>query len=118
MPLIMTVEYVLWRRRSRAVGRASLFPLAPRMIIGLTSQRLMIWAARRRWRLGKLLGYVSRERIIQATAPTGGSGWRTVQIYLANEPAVPIKVPAVMADPLASTLSGQEGENADTREPA
>jgi hypothetical protein len=31
---------------------------------------------------------------------------------------VPIKVPALMADPLASTLSGQEGENADTREPA
>jgi hypothetical protein len=114
MPLIMAVEYLQWRHRSRATGRASLFPLAPRMIIALTSQRLVIWAARRRWRLGNFLGDVSRERIVQATAPTAGSGWRTVQIYLANEPTVLIKVPAVIADRLASTLSGREGGNAES----
>jgi hypothetical protein len=110
IPLIMAVEYLQWRHRNRATGRTSLFPLAPRMIIALTNQRLVIWTARRRWRLGNLLGDVSRERIIQATAPTTGSGWRTVRIYLANEPTVPIKVPSVIADRLASTLSGRQVE--------
>lgn len=107
MPLIMLAERVAWLRRSRTAARLSMFPLAPRMVIGLTSQRLLIWSARNRWRVGKYLGEVSRDRIVLSTAPTVGAGWRTVLIYLANEPTVTIKVPAVSADRLAATLSGQ-----------
>jgi hypothetical protein len=106
-PLIMVAERLAWRRRSRTAGRLSMFPLAPRMVIGLTSQRLLIWSARSRWRAGRYLGEVSRDRVVLSTAPTVGVGWRTVLIYLANEPTVTIKVPAVTADSLAATLSGQ-----------
>lgn len=107
MPLIMVAERIAWWRRSRTAAQVSMFPLAPRMVIGLTRQRLLIWAARSRWRAGKYLGEVSRDRIVLSTAPTVGTGWRTVLIYLANEPTVTIKVPAVTADRFAVTLSGQ-----------
>lgn len=116
MPLVMLAERIAWRHRSRAAARASIFPLAPRMVIGLTSQRLLIWAARSRWRAGKYLGEVSRERIALSTAPTIGPGWRTVLIYLANEPTVTIRVPAATADRLAATLSGQADMNVSTQE--
>jgi hypothetical protein len=79
------------------------------MIMALTDQRLMIWAAGRRWRAGQFLGYVSRDRILQVTAPTTGSGWRTVVVHLANEPAVPVLVPAITADGLVAALSGPAG---------
>jgi hypothetical protein len=107
MPLIMMAERLAWRRRSRRAAQDSVFPLAPRMVIGLTRQRLLIWAARSRWRAGQYLGEVSRDRIVLSTAQTVGAGWRTVLIYLANEPTVTIKVPAVTADRFAATLSGQ-----------
>jgi len=105
-PLIMAAEYVLRRRRDRAASRGSLFPLSSRMIMLLTDQRLMIWAAQLRWRPGRFLGYVSRDRILQVDAPTVGTGWRTVVMHLANEPAVSIKVPAETAERLAQALSG------------
>jgi len=108
IPLIMVAEHLMWWRHTRETARISLFPLASRMVIGLTDQRLLIWAASRRWRLGGFLGSVSRDRIVQATAPTVGAGWRTVRIYLANEPAVSIRVPGVMADRLAALLSGRQ----------
>lgn len=108
IPLIMVVEHLMWWRRTREAARTSMFPLAPRMIIGLTGQRMLIWAATRRWQLGEFLGSVSRDRIVQSTAPTVGEGWRTVRIYLANEPTVPIRVPGVMADRLAALLSGRQ----------
>ncbi|HEY7429867.1 MAG TPA: hypothetical protein VH641_03945 [Streptosporangiaceae bacterium] len=116
MPLVIAAERIAWRRRTGAAGLASLFPLAPRMVIGLTGQRLLVWAARSRWRTGKYLGEVSRDRIVSATAPTAGTGWRTVLIHLASEPAVTIKVPAVSADRLAATLSGQADMNVTTQE--
>ena len=86
----------------------SMFPLAPRMFIVLTNRELLIWAARRNWRLGDYLGSVHRQRIIQATAPTVGAGWRTVLVYLANEPTVPIRVPSTIADDLAAMLPPRE----------
>lgn len=115
-PLVMVAERVWRRRRDRVAAQASIFPLAPRMLVGLTDRRLLIWSAHWRWRPGSYLGYVSRDRIIQSTAPTVGSGWRTVLIYLVNEPTVPIKVPGSMADGLASALTGYTGDNTGTRD--
>ena len=115
-PLIMLAERIAWRRRTGAAARASAFPLAPRIVIGLTGLRLLIWAARSRWRAGTYLGEVARDRIVLSTAPTIGTGWRTVLIYLAHEPTVTIKVPAVTADSFAATLSGRADMNVSTQE--
>ncbi|HEY7143700.1 MAG TPA: hypothetical protein VH637_05580 [Streptosporangiaceae bacterium] len=109
-PLVLIIEHVMLRRRSRRIARSSMFPLAPRMVMALTDRRLLIRAGRHGWQAGRFLGYVSRDRIVQATAPTAGSGWRTVLIYLANEPTVEIKVPGAMAGRLAAVLSGQADE--------
>jgi hypothetical protein len=117
MPLIMAAEHLVQRRRDRAVSRESLFPLSQRMIMVLSDQRLMIWAARLRWRPGRFLGYVARDRIQQATAPTAGAGWRTLHIYLANEPAVAVKVRGSAADVLAAVLSGAPGPGWDGSAP-
>jgi len=105
-PMIMAVEHRIRRRRDHAASRASLFPLSSRMIIALSDQRLLIWAARLKWRPGNFLGYVSRDRILQVTVPGTGSGWRRVLIQLANEPTVTIKVPPMIAGQLATALSG------------
>ena len=89
------------------------------MIMALTDQRLMIWTARLHWRPGTFLGYVTRDRILQATAPGTGSGWRTLRIHLANEPAVSIKVPPTTASPLAAALSGDPAAAVrETHEPS
>jgi hypothetical protein len=103
---VLAADHLTHRRRMRAQARESMFPLASRMIIGLSNQRLLIWSVRPGWRLGSFIGYVARDRILQATAPTIATGWRTVNIYLAEEPTVSIKVPARAADDLARELSG------------
>src|SRR5579862_9380196 len=56
MPLVMAVGRVMRRRYAQAAAEASMFPLAPRMFIVLTERELLIWAARRNWRLGDYLG--------------------------------------------------------------
>jgi hypothetical protein len=106
MLAVLAAEHLTHRRRMRTQARQSMFPLATRMIIGLSNRRLLIWSVRPGWRLGSFIGYVARDRILQATAPTIGTGWRTVNIYLAQEPTVSIKVPARAADDLARELSG------------
>jgi hypothetical protein len=117
-PLIMAVEHLMRRGRDHAASRASLFPLSSRMIIALSDQRLLIWAARMNWRPASFLGYVSRDRILQVTVPGVGSGWRRVLIHLANEPTVTIKVPSMTAGQLAAALSGTHASaTPETQEP-
>jgi hypothetical protein len=116
-PVIIAAEHLIRRRRDRSASRGSLFPLSSRMIMALTDQRLMIWAARVNWRPGTFLGFVQRDRILQVTVPGTGSGWRTLLIHLANEPTVSIKVPSATASPLAAALSGATATNPESREP-
>ena len=104
--VVIAAEHLSRRRQTREQARESMFPLAPRMIVGVTNARLMMWSVRPGWRLGSFLGYVSRDRILQAAAPTRGSGWRSVHIYLAEEPTVSIRVPDRVADGLVRALSG------------
>jgi hypothetical protein len=111
IPVISAIERLLHRRYLRTATKRSVFPLAPRMLLGITPTRLVVWRARRRWRLGPFLGYVTLDRILQAEAPTVGQGWRTIRLHLANEPAVSVKVPARYADKLAAVLSGEVGSN-------
>jgi hypothetical protein len=116
-PLIWVAEHLLRRHRDHTASRASMFPLAARMIMVLTQERLLIWAAGRRWRPARFLGFVSRDRILQATTRTVGSGWRTVQLHLANEAAVSVQVPAAAVGPLVSALSGAAARPASTPGP-
>jgi hypothetical protein len=116
-PVIIAAEHLIRRRRDRSASRTSLFPLSARMVMALTDQRLMIWTARPNWRPGNFLGFVQRDRILQATVPGTGSGWRTLLIHLANEPAVSIKVPSATASPIAAALSGAPATIGETREP-
>jgi hypothetical protein len=108
MAAVLAADHLSRRRRRRAQARESMFPLAARMIIGLTNQRLIIWKVRPGWRLGPFIGYVSRDRVLQVTAPpVAGTGWRNVSVFLAEEPTVSIKVPAGAAADLGRELSGR-----------
>jgi hypothetical protein len=104
IPIIRAAEGWHWRRATRRRATTSRFPLAPRMIVALTDTRLLVWQARWRWRVGAFLGYVTLDRVVQADAPTVGAGWRTVRIFLANEPTVTLKVPAKVADDFAESI--------------
>jgi hypothetical protein len=109
---LAAADHLSRRRRRRAQSKESMFPLASRMIIGLTNRRLLIWSVRPGWRIGTFIGYVTRDRILQAAAPpASGPGWRTVSFYLAQEPTVAVKVPAAAADDLERELSGRPDLN-------
>jgi hypothetical protein len=108
IPVIAVVERWHWRRTTRSTAERSLFPLAPRMLLGLTDRRLLVWSSRRNWRLGNFLGDVALDRIVDAQAPTVGTGARSVTVHLANEPSVTFKVPGDVADQLANALAGRD----------
>jgi len=112
IPIISMAERWHWRRTSRRAAVASRFPLAPRMLVGVTDQRMLVWEARRRWRVGDFLGYVTLDRVVQADAPTVGAGWRTVRIFLSNEPTVHLKVPSEAADTVAEAVAPATADDA------
>lgn len=118
-PLILAAEHIAWRRHSRATSGASKFPLAPRMFIGLTDSRILVWSARWRWRIGKFLGDITLDQVMAAKPPTVGAGWRTVLIHLAHGAEVHIKVPGTtadrVADRLSSPLSGRASEDSPSQ---
>ena len=107
VPVVAVVERWQDRRSARQASKTSLFPLAPRMVMGLTNRRILTWAAGRRWSMGTFLGFVPMEAIVRAEVLTVGEGWRTVRVDLANEPSVRFRVPGQMADEFADTLSGR-----------
>ena len=73
-PLIAAIRRWNWSRATKQSAHASEFPLAPRMVVGLTDKRLLVWASGRRRRLRRLLGHVPLDRIAGAQAPTVGAG--------------------------------------------
>jgi hypothetical protein len=107
MVVFVAMQRWLSKRSARAAAKESLFPLAPRMVLALTDQRLLVWSARRRFRLGEFIGFVSLDRIVHAEVVTVGAGWRTARVDLANEPPVLFKLPGQLAEEFASELSGQ-----------
>jgi hypothetical protein len=109
LPVVAVVERWQDRRSARQTSKTSLFPLAPRMVMGLTNRRILTWTAGRRWSMGSFLGFVPIEAIVSAEVLTVGEGWRTVRVDLANEPSVRFKVPGHMAEKFADALSGRLG---------
>jgi hypothetical protein len=117
MSLTMVTERIARRRRSSAAAQASIIPLAPRVVIGLTGQRLLIWG-RTEPVTGRQVpgrGVPGRHRSVHCT--NHRIGLANDAIYLANEPAVTVKVPAVTADRLTAALSGHADVNVSTRNP-
>jgi hypothetical protein len=106
-PLVWAVWHATWRHKTRAASRSADVPLAPRMIIAVTSRRLVIWAASRRWRLGKVVGDLLRDRITGITKAASGTRSQTLMLHLSTGPTVTIMVAAATADSLASVLSLQ-----------
>lgn len=113
IPVIAAVERWHWRRTAQRLAKQSLFPLAPRMVVALTERRVLIWAAARGWAAGPFIGFVTLDRVVEAEVLTVGSGWRTVRIDLANEPAVRLKVPGDLSEDLAAFLSGRRLDTDD-----
>lgn len=113
VPLVWAVWHATWRHTTRAASRSADVPLAPRMIIAVTGRRLVVWAAKRRWRLGKVAGDVQRDRITGITRSASGTRSRTLVLHLSTGPTVTIMVAAAAADHLASALSLKPGANPD-----
>lgn len=107
LPVVAAVERWQDRRTARSTSKTSLFPLAPRMVMGLTNRRILVWRAGRRWSMGTFLGFVPMDAIVRAEVLTVGEGWRTVRVDLANEPSVRFRVPGQLADDFADALSGR-----------
>jgi hypothetical protein len=105
-PLLWLLRGVARWRARRSVQVSTGFPTAPRMVLALSGERLLVWSASRRWRLGEFLGDVPLGTITAARAPTVGQGWRSVVIELAGSPTVTVKVGARQADDLAAGLTG------------
>ena len=106
-PLIRLMDHAVWRHQARTASRSAQVPLAPRMIIAFTGRRLVIWAARRRWRLGKVIGDLPRDRIMQVVTATGtGTRSRLMVLHLSDGRTVTLQVSARVATGLARTISG------------
>jgi hypothetical protein len=100
------MDHAVWRYRARAASRSAQAPLAPRMIIAFTGRRLVIWAARRGWRLGKVIGDLPRDQIMQVTAAGTGTRSRLMALHLNDGQTVTLQVSARVATGLARTISG------------
>jgi hypothetical protein len=105
MPLLWTYRRLGRRSQSRQSLARSGLPLARRMVLGVTDDRLIVWSASKSWEPQSLLGEFARGHVRDATAPTVGQGWRTVRIELDEGEPVVIKVVADKADELAALLS-------------
>jgi hypothetical protein len=105
VPLAWAVRHATWRHTTRAASRSADTPLAPRMIVALTARRMVIWRATRRWRLGRVIGDLPRDRISGVTARTSGTRSSTLVLHLSTGPTVTIMVTSDSADQLAALLS-------------
>lgn len=106
-PLFWLADRFSERRRNRAVRERSGFPLARRMVLAVTSERLLVWSANRRWSRLSFLGAIPRDQILRAEAPTVGQGWRSVHIQIGGAEPVIVKVAGKNADELAALLSAR-----------
>jgi hypothetical protein len=96
-PLIWLMDHALWHRRARAAARSAQIPLAPRMIIVITSRRLLIWTARRRWQPGKIIGELPSDTIAQFTAAGTGTRTRLMTIHLSDGRTLTLQVSVSIA---------------------
>jgi hypothetical protein len=106
VPLMWLLNHVAWRYRARVVSRSSGVPLAPRMIMAFTGRRLVIWAARRGWRPGRVIGELPGGQIVHVTASGAGSRSRLMVLQLADGRTVRLHVAADAVTRLSQALAG------------
>lgn len=114
-PLVWAAWHVTWHRSARAASLAAGVALAPRMVIAVTPRRMVVWQASRRWRLGIMAGELSRDLIVGATAPPGGTRSRALVLRLATGKAVTLMVWPDTADDLVAQLSRRRDDSGDPR---
>lgn len=106
LPLLIVADRLEWRAASNKAARETGFPLATKMIIGITADRLIIWSARWRWRLGSQRGAVRRDQVSLMESPPSQSRWPKVRLMLPGKPVAVIRVPASAVGQLTEALSG------------
>jgi hypothetical protein len=104
-PVLWAMRRLSKRHARRDTTKRSGIRMAQRMLVAVTSDRMLIWSAQRHWAPGEFLGDVALNRIADAQAPTVGQGWRSVRIDLVDGESVTIKVGSQHADELAGLLS-------------
>ncbi|HEY4464557.1 MAG TPA: hypothetical protein VGN41_17955 [Streptosporangiaceae bacterium] len=112
-PLVWVMWHATWRRTTRAASRSADFPLAPRMIIAVTGRRLVVWAAKPRWRLGKTVGDVPRDRITGITSLAAGTRSRTIVLHLSTGRTVTLLVATAASDLLTSAFGPDPARRPD-----
>jgi hypothetical protein len=113
VPLARIVGRVMWNRAAAAAQQEAGIGLRPRMLWGLTDQRVLLFSALKRWELGEPLGAIARTDVVGATAPTVGQSWRTVVIELTGGRRLSIKVGHTIADYLAAELASTARSESD-----
>ena len=109
--VIAVVDLVRSRLRMRRVcaqAASAGFPLDRRMALLVSSRRLLVWSASGfPRRIRELLSERPLSSIASATLPyTGGGGWRTIAIELAEGIGVRIQIQAQAAEKVVSALDG------------
>lgn len=104
-PIIMTVRYVMWRSSVRKAGQDAGVQLAPRMLITLTSQRLIIVRASRRWSPREIIGGLPRNQIEKVRLGAASSRTRRLTLHLANGQDITLRMTRQAAEQLSNRLS-------------
>lgn len=104
-PLAWAVWHAMWRHNLHVGSRAADAALAPRMIVALTANRMVIWRATRKWRLGQVSGELPRERILRATEAGGGSRSRRLVLQMSTGSSFCLMVTPDAADRLTAIFS-------------
>jgi hypothetical protein len=105
VPLVWAAWHAMWRHATRAASRAADIPVAPRMIVALTTSRIVIWRATRNWRLGKISGEMPRDRLLGVGATAGGPRFRRLVLHLSTGSTLTVLVTPATADQLTALLS-------------
>jgi hypothetical protein len=104
-PIVWAVWLATWQATVRKSSRAAQVPLARRMVVALTPQRLVIWRASRRWRLGAVTGDLPRDRIADTTVYGSGSRSRTLTLQLTTGASITLKVSPESASRLRELMT-------------
>jgi hypothetical protein len=104
-PVVMAVEYAMRRSSVRKTAQTAGVPLARRMIIALTSRRLVIGQADRGWRLRTITGDLPRDQIAKVELGAASDRTRRAILHLNTGESIMLRMTRAGADQLRDRLS-------------
>lgn len=104
-PVVMAVEHAMWRSSVRKTSQATGVPLARRMILALTPQRLVIGQADRGWRLRAIAGDLPRDQITNVELGAASDSSRRAILHLNTGESITLRMTRASADYLRDRLS-------------